>query len=236
MWCDAVCRAHDNPGEFLDDMWINRYETPRYYPNAVTLSKDRGSDSQLEHIRELVELATSGNWGFKDSFCALDLRPLGLRKLFEATWIYRAASLPAPDERVAGVRWAKVTGAFELAAWETAWVGEPAPEMHSERGRTFLPSLLTDKDITFIAAYQNHRIVAGAVANRAAEVVGVSNVFVPSIDGTGFRAGCVAEVIGAFPGLPVVGYEKGHDLAVAQTLGFEVLGPLSVWEMMNDSK
>ena len=23
-WCDAVCRAHGNPGEFHDDIWLNR--------------------------------------------------------------------------------------------------------------------------------------------------------------------------------------------------------------------
>ena len=31
------------------------------------------------------------------------------------------------------------------------------------------------------------------------------------------------------PGLPVVGYEHGADLAAAQQAGCQVLGPLRVW-------
>jgi len=33
-WCDAVCRAHGNPGEFHDGIWLNRKPVPRFYPNA----------------------------------------------------------------------------------------------------------------------------------------------------------------------------------------------------------
>jgi len=40
--------------------------------------------------------------------------------------------------------------------------------------RVFLDSLLADPDIRFIAAYQDQRIVAGAIAYRAGRVVGIS--------------------------------------------------------------
>lgn len=93
LWCDTICSAHGSPGEFLDGMWINRRETPRFYPNAVTLSRDR-SAAQLEYIHDLVEAGVPGEWAVKDSFCALDLAPFGFRILFEAECIHRAASLP----------------------------------------------------------------------------------------------------------------------------------------------
>ena len=37
--CDAVCRAHGNPGEFHEGMWLNRHQVPRFYPNAGTLAE-----------------------------------------------------------------------------------------------------------------------------------------------------------------------------------------------------
>ena len=110
-----------------------------------------------------------------------------------------------------------------------AWSSAPADEMLSLQARIFLPSLLADENIALIAAYQNHRIVAGVIANRTSNVVGVSNMFVPVHEIERFQAGCIAGVIAAFPGLPVVGYEAGRELAVAQSLGFEVLGPVLVW-------
>ena len=43
-----------------------------------------------------------------------------------------------------------------------------------------------------------------------------------------YRPGILAAVRGAFPGLPVVGYERGDDLSAMRALGFESLGRLTV--------
>jgi hypothetical protein len=32
LWCDAVCRAHDRPGEFHDTPWLTRLGALRFYP------------------------------------------------------------------------------------------------------------------------------------------------------------------------------------------------------------
>src|SRR5262245_12577905 len=71
--------------------------------------------------------------------------------------------------------------------------------------------------------------VAGAIANRTGDVVGLSNMFVPACDEEFFRAACVARVIDAFPGLPIVAYEPRRQLAQGPTLNFDALGPLRVW-------
>jgi hypothetical protein len=34
-----------------------------------------------------------------------------------------------------------------------------------------------------------------------------------------------------FPGLPLVGYECGYELAAAHRAGFETVGPLRVWSL-----
>jgi hypothetical protein len=42
-------------------------------------------------------------------------------------------------------------------------------------------------------------------------------------------AGAVRAVAALGPGLPIVGYERGEDLAAARAAGFRVLGPLRIW-------
>jgi hypothetical protein len=227
VWCDTVSRAHGSPGEFLETIWLNRRETPRFYPNAVTLSEAESS-AQLNQIRDLIEADLPGEWGVKDSFHALDLTPLGFRVLPSAEWIYRAASLPAPEVNLTSVRWARIDEATELAAWEAAWNGEPDTR-EAPQPRIFLPSLLEDANVAFFAAYNQQRIVAGAIANRTGDVVGISNIFLPEHDATHFRAACLASVMDAFPGLPLVGYESDNDLAEMRSLGFESVGPLRIW-------
>jgi hypothetical protein len=85
-----------------------------------------------------------------------------------------------------------------------------------------------DDHLAILAGYQAGRIIAGVIANRTGEIV------VPAQDRTGLRAGCVAAVMEAFPGLPIVGYEMGEELAEFQALGFEGLGPLRVWLRTNE--
>jgi len=228
LWCDAVCRAHGKPGLFTPDIWINRQTTPPYYPNAVTLTAD-GIAAQLKSIDELTQVGMAEEWAVKDSFCTLDLVPLGFRILFEAQWIYRPAGLPKPDADLTGVRWAKLAHAPDLAAWESAWRGEAANTTATSQASIFPPALLADREIAILAAYQGQQIVAGVIANRTDAVVGWSNVFLPDERTEAFRAGCVAAAMDVFPDLPLVGYEHGADLAAAQTLGFNQIGPLRIW-------
>jgi len=48
MWCEAVCRAHNVPGEVLPRVWLNRRIPPPYYSNLVVVS---GLTSQGEVVR-----------------------------------------------------------------------------------------------------------------------------------------------------------------------------------------
>ncbi len=235
IWCDTICRAHGIPGEVQDYLWLNRHQVPRFYPNAVTLSQTQGVAEQLAQIQDMNAEGIPGNWAVKDSFCILDLAPLAFQPLFEATWLWRAPSLPKPKVVGVGIHWATVQEPSELSRWETAWNGLPADDRSAPPARIFLPSLLADKDVAFITAYRDEHIIAGAVANRTGDVVGLSNVFVPGDDAPRFWAGCLTAAMDAFPGLPLVGYERGSELAVAQTLGFEGIGSLRVWRRMGSA-
>jgi hypothetical protein len=230
IWCDTVCRAHGVPGEFHDALWINRHTVPRFYSNAVTLSDGRAKAAQLAHLQALLDSRLPGSWSVKDSFRELDLTALGFQVLFEATWLWRPASPAIPQSVPAGVRWNQVRNASELAQWETAWNDDPANTSSAPQPRLFLPALLADQRIAFLAAYQGQVIVAGAIANRTGDVVGLSNVFVPKAeDRAWFWADCIAAIQDRFPGLPLVSYQRGPELALAQTVGFEPLQDLSVW-------
>jgi len=52
----------------------------------------------------------------------------------------------------------------------------------------------------------------------------------PAGDDGGVRAACLAAAMDVSPGLPLVGYESGDDLARMKALGFTEIGPLRVWQ------
>ena len=227
LWCDTICRAHGIPTEFHAQLWLSRQSVPRFYPNAVTLANPGAGSAQLAHMYQLLAEALPASAGVKDSFCTLELVPIGFHQLFEATWLWRE-SRPQLDRAVAQVDWFSVRDADKLAEWETAWNGG-AGEQPAPPARIFPPALLADPDIVFIAASIGQRIVAGAIANRTGDVVGLSNVFAPDGAAARFWPGCVRTAMDAFAGLPLVGYEHGGELAIALAIGFEAVGPLRVW-------
>ena len=228
IWCDTICRAHGVAGEFDAAVWFNRNPVPRFYPNVVTLVEQRHIATQFAQIQDLAA-SFPGHWAVKDSFAELDLSALAFELLFEANWIWRAPSARLPNTHDQEVQWVRLQGAAQLAQWESAWSGNPIGHSATPQPRLFLPALLADPDVAFIAAYQGNEMIAGAIANRTDTVVGLSNLFTPPADHVAFWAGCVATAQATFPGLPLVGYESGADLVRAEAVGFEKLQSLRVW-------
>jgi hypothetical protein len=215
-WCDAVCRSHGYPGEFTPRTWISsRHDLP-FYPNAITLSPDATTaDTQAARDPDRA-------YSVKDSFACLDLAPAGLAPLFDADWI---AWDPVPDKHspVAGLDWQAVDDAAALVRWEAVWAGD------SNVAGLFRPDLLTDPGCAFLGFYQDGVLAGGAVAHTAAQVTGISNVFNSGLPDELLWLGAVHAAAAVRPGLPVVGYERGEDLAAAREAGGRVLGPLRVW-------
>jgi hypothetical protein len=122
-----------------------------------------------------------------------------------------------------------------LTAWEAVWRGTSggAADDAFDPPRIFMPALLDDPDIVFLAAYRRGRIVAVVVGSRSDDgsgpVAGVSNLVLPAGGGEGYRNGAIAAVRSAFPDIPLVSYDDGADREAMRALGFESLGPLSVW-------
>jgi len=231
-WCHSVCSAHGRPGEFHDGIWINRAPLPRFYPNVQTLAEP--SSHQINLIRELINQGLPSGWAVKDSLASLDLTACGFTLLFDAQWIYlaperlRAFGSATSDSEV---RWEPVRANQMLAEWEHAWC---EANHDTNRARVYLPALLQDRDVAILAARRGDHIVAGAIGNRSADVIGWSNVFVrQGCDLVECVAGSLRMLSENFPGLPVVGYETGDALRGALSSGFEAIGPLRVWTFTN---
>jgi hypothetical protein len=194
-WCHAFCASHGIVGCFGVDAWTSATRTPPLYPDAVMLraSADVGS------VLPLVD--GGAGCSIKDSFNRLALAAHGFEPLIHASWY----ALSERREYVPG--WRDVADAVELAAWERAWSG-------AEPAAFFRETLLADDEIRVLARFEHGEIVAGAIANRAAGVTGVTNTF----------GGDPWECVGALPlAEPVVCWEAEPPP------GFERLGDLTVW-------
>ncbi|MFJ1858681.1 hypothetical protein [Streptomyces anulatus] len=215
-WCTAMSRTHGSTGEFGAHAWAAPSRTPLYYPDAVTLVPGAGRAALVSRIDTVAPGAS-----VKDSFADLDLTEAGFEVLFEAQWIHRPAGAPAPEPDLS---WDVAGDPDALRAWALAW------DDGDGNADLFRPELLDDP-ATFVLAGRSAdgRVVAGAVASRSDQVVGISNVF--ALDGGPDAAWPVVldAVNKLFPTLPVVGYEQGEDLSAAIRHGFEPVGPLRVW-------
>ncbi|WEV24105.1 hypothetical protein OYE22_02000 [Streptomyces sp. 71268] len=215
-WCAAMSRSHGLTGEFRADAWASPARTPLYYPDAVTLVPGADRAALVSRIDTTAPGAT-----IKDSFADLDLTEAGFHVLFDAQWLHRPASAPAcaPD-----LSWEVASDPAALRAWALTWDGGEG------NADLFRPELLDDP-ATFVLAGQSadDQVLAGAVASRGDQVVGVSNVF--GLDGgpDSTWPGVLNTLHKLFPTLPVVGYEQGEDLTAAVRHGFEPVGPLRIW-------
>jgi hypothetical protein len=208
VWCDAVCRAHSVPTSWQPDWWAAHRRSPRFYPDAITLRPGAAFGTVAGSLE-----AGRGS-AIKDSWAELDLEPYGFTPLFDAHWI--TLDPPAADEVVAAARsrWTVVGSAAELGDWTAA---------HGAAG-TFVPELLEDPAIRFLAVRSAGLIVAGAIANLSGPVVGVSNLF-----GQDPWQGLVDAVAACFGHSPLVGYEQAGELEQPLSLGFRTIGRLRVW-------
>jgi hypothetical protein len=222
LWCDAVCAAQGKAGEFADTLWFHRHGAPQFYPDAVTLRGAEAAAEQEEAIATLVR-SRDGNWGIKDSYCAVDLAPHGFETLFKAEWIGLGADSAIGDE-IGGLRWERIGTPEELDRWSKAWSGG---DVHSPP--IFSEPLLRNTAIVFLAAYSGDRMLGGGILNVQAQVVGHSNIFAVEGRERPVRAALIGEARRRFPGKAIVGYERGDELEDALALGFKGLGPLRVW-------
>jgi hypothetical protein len=230
LWYEALFRAHGVPGEMLGSVWLSRHVAPPFHSNLVVVSEQASESELLAHVHDLVKEPLSPHWTVKDSFCNLNLAALDFSVMFEASWIGLESVEPAAGNALPDMRWTRVSSAAEAAEWEAAW--RDHSNNHDARpGQPQFPAaLFVNPALAFFAGRRGRKVIAGGIAHRTAAVVGLSNVFVRAGDPVGAWAGLLRCTNDAFPGLPVVGYERGDELENAVAAGFEPIGPLRVWQ------
>lgn len=204
-WSDAVCRTHGIEAEVDDYAWTSRTRTPPLYPDAVTLVPDPSLPELLARID------SSPGCSIKDSFASLDLAVYGFRVLFDAQWIVRAPT--EPQAIAASPRWTVVRNVDVFATWENVWRAGDGPL------DVLRADLLYTEAVTVLAAQVDDRIVGGAVLNRSAAVVGISNFFAEDPITSESWQGCLALASALFPGATLMGYESGDTLDAVRTRG-----------------
>jgi hypothetical protein len=205
-WCDAVCRALGLQPRWAADTWSVPRRSPDGYPDAVTLV--RGADARAV----LHRLQNGAGCSVKDSFADLDLAPWGFRVLFDATWIRR---LGGQDAAPPALEWREVRTPSDLDQWS---------RRHDLD--VFRPALLDVEDLHLFHAPGPG---AGFALHRTGRVVGVSNTVPGDAANAAVWADLVAVAGTVYPGLDLVGYETGEDLAAATASGFVSTAPLRVW-------
>jgi hypothetical protein len=198
-WCELVCRASDRNTSIADGVWASHRRSPPFYPDAITLSPTATADAVLDRVER------GDGCSVKDSFASLDLGPLGFRVLFDAEWIHLSTASTTVDS----LEWSP---ASEFPAW-----------------RHIPSSVFDDPSVAALVARSGDDIVAGVIANRSDDVVGVSNMVVMGAAPDEVWSSAVGAVSTRFPGLPLVGYESGASLDAAHRAGFVSIGPLRIW-------
>lgn len=228
-WYQAMFAAHGLASQTDGLVWCSHETPPPFHSNLVVRSPAATQADIERHAADIEQHPRPTGWSLKDSHACLDLSALGFSMLFQAEWIWREPSAPVVAPPGSRLSWARMTTPAHLAAWERAWSGDTRNETEDHHPTQFPISLLSSPDHAFFAGLLDGRIVAGGIANRSPGAVGLSNVFAPPefLDET--WAALVEALSAAFPGTPIVGYERNADLEAAKGAGFATAGSLRVW-------
>ncbi|MCG7346288.1 hypothetical protein MHZ92_19450 [Sporosarcina sp. ACRSL] len=208
-WCQLVSAAHGKESFTTDKVWGLRAVAPPYYPELITSSRV----TIEEDIVEFLKLDHVGS--IKDSYATLHLEPFGFQMLFEAEWIYS----PSVSE--------KETGPYE---WKLVRTKEEFERWTKETGlENSIPTSLLGGPEMRMYFLNCPNGCAGFIANKAADVVGISNVFSRGMDEINLWRTIPHVVSKEYPGVHMVGYEHGDLLSAARSSGWTSMGALRVW-------
>lgn len=228
-WYEALFTAHGLASQTDGRVWHSIDTPPPFHSNLVVLSPVTTLADIAACAAQIESRPRRFGWSLKDSYASLDLATLGFSELFRADWIWRDP--PLADSLALGSRlsFTTLTESARLAEWEQAWSGDTRNHTAALAHRQFPDSLLGSSDLAFFAGMRDGNMVAGGIANRSPGVVGLSNLFSPPALLADTWIALTAAVSAAFPGVPIVGYERGADLSTAKGAGFAPIGKLRVW-------
>ncbi|MDW0118643.1 hypothetical protein QTL97_17090 [Sporosarcina thermotolerans] len=206
-WCKLICEAYGKRSDTTEKVWALTSEAPTYYPELITMNR-KTKDTDILEFLNLNHISS-----VKDSYATLQLASYGYQMLFEAEWIcYPTLNEYKPDQ----YEWNIVRTEKEFEHWKNLTGLE-------------IPSRLLEIDGVNFFFIDCPSKFAAFIVNKAANVIGISNVFSSDMDITGLWRSIPQAVSKEFPGVPLVGYEQGESLSAAHASGWTSIGPLRVW-------
>lgn len=204
-WYELMCAVHGVRTRLAEGIWSAIDRPPPLHSDAQVVAPGVPLGAVMDRLGDRQPA------GFKDCLANVDAGPAGMSRLFDASWIHRA---PGTSRRPA--EWHEVRDERELARWNAAW----------DTADVLLPAVLGLPELTVLADGEEAR--RGAVLTVVDGVAYLSNAHGDDGSVADWEA-LVAVAAELAPGCPVVGYERGPDLAGAVHAGFEVVGDLTVW-------
>ncbi|WP_374457070.1 hypothetical protein [Nocardioides sp.] len=200
-WYVGMCAAHGVRSRLADGVWRALDPVPALHSAALVIEPGAGV-GDVE-----AALAEAPHRGVADCFGTLDLTVLGLRALFEASWLH----LPAPSSASVPAGWSRVAP-DGLERWNAA----------GDTTGVIVPSLLERPTFAVLAS---ERAPLGCVAT-----LGTGAVYLTNVRGAERAWDQVVTAVGAtFPGRSLVTYDRGEDLAAALEVGFTPVGTTRIW-------
>src|ERR1700738_1235806 len=213
----AIFSNHNIKFHIQNDIAYTTEKVPPLYSNVVTRSKEWSPDDIFKNIDQYFEEENWSEWSVKDSFHTLDLSEYGFEKLFDAQWIYLETADFKPLNPN-GLRYEILKTESDLLNWRMAWdsdvtLGE----------KIFNAKLLNNRDIYFIAGYENENIVTGCFINKTDDVLGISNFFAQD-NFIFYWSGIISFIFTYVESRNIVGYEREELVAELASLGFQSIG------------
>lgn len=220
---EAILSSQDIKSHKTDSIWYSLENTPPFYSNLVTVSKEWKPDDVFRNIDFNYEKENWEEWSIKDSFAVLDLTEFGFTKLFDAQWMYLEANDFIATENSGNLHYKIVDNEETLSAWRLVW------DIDEQIGKQiFSPKLLNNSKVFIVAGYKEQQIVSGCFVNKTGNVLGVSNFFAPDRE-IYYWSDIIRFIRESVKCLDIVGYERNELVDKLHFLGFESIGNLTVW-------
>jgi hypothetical protein len=170
-----------------------------------------------------------------DSWCALDLSPVGFRMWQSEPWFYRAPG-PLPEEEVrAELELVRVITPAEVEELEAVSVrGFENETATVERGTIHPPSVLEDPRMVLWLGRVNGDAVGAAMSYRTDEAVGVFGVTtIASARRRGYATALTRAAMLTDTGLPSILAPSREAERLYERLGYRRVGELRKWVRAN---
>lgn len=213
-----------------DGVWAADAASKSLYPNSATLLRTLDAPDAAEVVERLDQFYAQdagAPWMLWSAWPTPDLAPYGMRLGGYPPLMVRLPGKPLPTT---GLRIVEALDEATLRDFDEALItGYPINELHFPADR-FTDSSALGGPMHFFVGYQDDRPVTCAASYVGAYEVGVYMVAtLAEARGKGYGGAVTAASVNIAPHLPAVLQASGYGQPVYKRLGFQSLGPYTLW-------